>query len=106
MLTNAEHEDSFRDVPRLSTIQAILLILKARESVPKRGYFWRSWMTVVNMIAMAKELDLSEHYETHQLGKPCGSSFPDCLTKTRVWNSLFMLEVMIGGPQGQPHHPC
>ncbi|KAF2498297.1 hypothetical protein BU16DRAFT_548115 [Lophium mytilinum] len=97
----SKHEESFRDVPRLSTIQAMLLILKARESVPQRGYFWRSWMTVVNMVAMAKELDLNEHYENHQIGKHCGSSLPDCLTKTRVWNTLFVLEIMVGGPQGR-----
>jgi hypothetical protein len=96
----SKHEESFKDVPRLSTIQAMLLILKAREAVPKRGYFWRSWMTVVNLVAMAKELELDEHFETHQLGKPCGSSLPDCITKTRVWHTLFVLEMMVGGPQG------
>ncbi|OCK81236.1 hypothetical protein K432DRAFT_295954 [Lepidopterella palustris CBS 459.81] len=97
----SKHEESFKDVPRLSTIQAMLLILKARESVPKRGYFWRSWMTVVNLVAMAKDLELQEHFETHQLGKSCGSPFPDCMTKTRVWHTLFVLEIMVGGPQGR-----
>ncbi|KAL0257401.1 hypothetical protein SLS55_008213 [Diplodia seriata] len=97
----AKHEESFKDVPRLSTIQALILALKAREAVPKRGYFYRSWMTVVNCVAMAKDLDLDTHFELHQMGKPCGSSAHDCITKTRVWHMLFQLEVMVGGPQGR-----
>ncbi|KAF2146863.1 uncharacterized protein K452DRAFT_218581 [Aplosporella prunicola CBS 121167] len=97
----SKHEESFKDVPRLSTIQAMILILKAREAVPKRGYFYRSWMTVVNCVAMAKDLDLDSHFELHQMGKSCGSSGHDCVTKTRVWHMLFMLEVMVGGPQGR-----
>ncbi len=96
-----EHEESFKDVSRLSTMQAMILLLKARESSPKRGYFWRSWMTVVSLVAMAKDLEMDEHYELHQMGKSCGSSVHDCVAKTRVWHTLFILEVMIGGPQGQ-----
>ncbi|KAI4200070.1 MAG: hypothetical protein LQ350_004209 [Teloschistes chrysophthalmus] len=37
----SQHEDCFMDVPRLSTIQALLLLLKAREAAPKRGYYYR-----------------------------------------------------------------
>ena len=95
-----EHEESFKDVSRLSTMQAMILLLKARESSPKRGYFWRSWMTVVSLVAMGKDLEMDEHYELHQMGKPCGSSAHDCVAKTRVWHTLFILEMMIGGPQG------
>ncbi|KAI9765464.1 MAG: hypothetical protein M1835_007375 [Candelina submexicana] len=94
-----KHADCFMDVPRLSTIQAMLLILKARESAPKRGYYYRSWMTVVTLVAMAKDLGLDEHFELHQTGKPCGSDPNDCITKTRVWQTLFICETMIGGPQ-------
>ncbi|KAF2756715.1 hypothetical protein EJ05DRAFT_518180 [Pseudovirgaria hyperparasitica] len=97
----SKHEESFKDVPRLSTIQAMLLILKARESVPKRGYFYRSWVTVQSCVQMAKELDLQDHYEIHQLGKSCGSTGADCITKTRVWQTLYILEIVVGGPQGR-----
>ncbi|KAF1997470.1 hypothetical protein P154DRAFT_280960 [Amniculicola lignicola CBS 123094] len=97
----SKHEESFKDVPRLSTMQAVVLLMKARESSPKRGYFWRSWMTVVNLVAMAKDLELDEHYDTHQLGKSCGSSAHDCIAKTRVWQMCLVLEVMVGGPQGR-----
>ncbi|KAF2736632.1 hypothetical protein EJ04DRAFT_533529 [Polyplosphaeria fusca] len=97
----SKHEESFKDVPRLSTMQAMALLLKAREASPKRGYFWRSWMTVVNLVAMGKDLELHEHYETHQMGKSCESSAHDCITKTRLWQTLAMLEIMVGGPQGR-----
>lgn len=79
----------------------MLLLLKARESAPKRGYFYRSWMTVVNAVAMAKDLGLNEHLELHQLGQPCGSKVYECEVKTRTWQMLYILEIMIGGPQGK-----
>ena len=86
---------------RLSTIQAMLLVLKAREAVPKRGYYYRSWMTIVSLIAMAKDLGLDEHYEDHQIGKPCKSTLYECAAKSRVWHTLFIIELMVGGPQGR-----
>ena len=95
-----EHEDCFMDVPRLSTIQALLLLLKARESAPKRGYYWRSWMTVKKLVTMAHDLELHEHYGEHQAGRNCGSDPTECLIKTRLWQNIFICEMMIGGPQG------
>lgn len=101
-----EHEESFKDVSRLSTMQAMVLLLKAREASPKRGYFWRSWMATVGLVAMAKDLELHEHYDTHKMGKPCGSPPYDCVAKTRVWQMCLIFEAMIGGPQGEwfPKH--
>lgn len=96
-----EHADSFLDVPRLSTLQAHLIILKAREAVPKRGYYYRSWMSAVHCVAMAKDLELHEHFEDHQIGKPCGSNPAECLTKTRIWQTIFVCETMIAASQGK-----
>ncbi|KAJ0321237.1 hypothetical protein COL5a_009292 [Colletotrichum fioriniae] len=79
-----KHADSFMDVPRLSTLQALLLILKAREAAPKRGYYYRSWMTIVQCVQMGKDLGLDEHYTDHQAGRPCGSSPLDCQMKSRT----------------------
>ena len=89
------------DVPRLSTLQALLMILKAREAAPKRGYYYRSWMTIVQCVQMAKDLALDEHYEEHKAGKPCGSDLADCITKTRIWQTIFVCELMVGSPQGR-----
>lgn len=97
----SKHADSFMDVPRLSTLQGMLIVLKARESAPKRGYYFRSWMTVVSCVQMAKDLGLDEHFEEHKAGRPCGSEIADCVTKTRIWQTIFVVELMIGSPQGR-----
>lgn len=97
----SKHVDLFMDVPRLSTLQALLMILKAREAAPKRGYYFRSWMTVVSCVQMAKDLGLDEHFEEHKAGRPCGSDPADCTTKTRIWQTIFVCELMIGSPQGR-----
>ena len=89
------------DVPRLSTIQALLLLLKARESAPKRGYYYRSWMTVKTLVTLAKDLELHLHYGEHQQGRDCGADPTECLIKTRIWQNIFICEMMIGGPQGR-----
>ncbi|KAJ6013265.1 hypothetical protein N7540_007856 [Penicillium herquei] len=95
------HEPSFMDVPRVSTIQAMLLLLKARESLPKKGYYYRSWQTVKTIVAMAKDLDIHEHYSNHAEGRPCELSPIECLIHTRIWQALLVVEVMIGAPQGR-----
>lgn len=95
-----EHIDSFMDVPRLSTLQALLIMLKARESAPKKGYYYRSWMTVVQCVAMGKDLGLDEHMQDHIVGRPCGTDPTDCITRIRIWQTIFVCECMIGSPQG------
>ena len=95
------HEQSFRDIPRLSTVQALLILIKAREAVPKRGHYYRSWMSVVTMVQLAKDLELHEHLALHREGLPCGSSVFDCVVKSRVWFTLYVVEIMVGGPQGK-----
>lgn len=93
------------DVPRLSTLQALMLILKAREAVPKRGYYYRSWMSIVQCVQMAKDLGLDEHYFDHKAGRPCGSNPSECHLKNRIWQTIFVCEVMIGSPQGRCKSP-
>ncbi|PHH83873.1 hypothetical protein CDD83_2884 [Cordyceps sp. RAO-2017] len=97
----SRHADSFMDVPRLSTLQALLMILKAREAAPKRGYYYRSWMTVVQCVQMGKDLGLDEHYDDHQAGRLCDSSPDECQLRTRIWQTIFVCEVMVGTPQGR-----
>lgn len=95
------HIDCFLDVPRLSTVQALLLLLKARESAPQRGYFFRSWMSIVTIIAMARDLGLDKHYALHKPGAVCNENPLDCMTRTRVWQACFVYELMICAPQGR-----
>ena len=95
------HEESFKDVPRLSTIQALMILTKAREFVPRRGYYYRSWMAVKYMTTMGFDLGLHEHYDQHRAGSGCALSKSDCMVRTRLWQSLFGLEIWIGAPQGR-----
>ncbi|KAE8147568.1 hypothetical protein BDV25DRAFT_168980 [Aspergillus avenaceus] len=95
------HESSFMDIPRLSTIQALILLLKARESVPKKGYYYRSWQTVKTIVSMAKDLDIHEHHNVHADNRACDLTPMECLVQTRVWQALLVIEVMIGAPQGR-----
>ncbi|CAD6582406.1 MAG: hypothetical protein ASARMPRED_000954 [Alectoria sarmentosa] len=98
----AKHEDCFMDTPRLSTLQAMLLLLKGREAAPKRGYYFRSWMTVKKLVTFALELKLDKHYSEHQVpGGNCTSDLTECFIKTRLWQIIFACETMIGAPQGR-----
>ncbi|GAB0143977.1 hypothetical protein EsHS_00004474 [Epichloe bromicola] len=97
----SRHADSFMDTPRLSTLQALLMILKAREAAPKRGYFYRSWMLVVQCVQMGKDLGLDDHHEDHQAGIPCELTITECRLQTRIWQNIFVCETMVGGPQGR-----
>ncbi|KAK3116395.1 hypothetical protein LTR53_003259 [Teratosphaeriaceae sp. CCFEE 6253] len=97
----ARHEESFKDVPRLSTIQAMILLTKAREFVPRRGYYYRSWMAVKYMTTMAFDLSIPEHHDQHRFGDTCKYSDVDCMIRTRIWQTLFLLEILVGAPQGR-----
>jgi hypothetical protein len=57
-------------------------------------------MTVVNLVAMAKDLDIHQHNDFHRTGQSCNSTIYECVAKTRIWQLLYVLEAMIGGPQG------
>ncbi|KAL6353999.1 hypothetical protein LRP88_12689 [Fusarium phalaenopsidis] len=96
----SRHADYFMDVPRLSTLQALLMILKAREAAPRRGYYYRSWMTVMQCVQMGKDLGLDEHYD-HQTGHTCDCTPAECQLRTRIWQVVFVCEVMVGAPQGR-----
>ncbi|KAF3938568.1 hypothetical protein ABW19_dt0209387 [Dactylella cylindrospora] len=97
----SKHLDCFFDVPRMSTVQALLLLMKARESAPQRGYFFRSYISIVTMMAMARDLGLDKHAELHKLNADCLDTPHECITKTRVWQACFMLEFMVCAPQGR-----
>ena len=97
----ARHEESFKDTPRLSTIQALLILTKAREFVPKPGYYYRSWMAIKYMTSMACDLSLHEHLDRHKAGGGCQFNRADCLLRTRIWQILFTVEILVGAPQGR-----
>ena len=68
--------------------------------MPKRGYYYRSWTLVQYLVGMAKDLGLDAHNRLHVDGNSCGSRSFECAIQTRVWHTLFHVEMMVGGPQG------
>jgi hypothetical protein len=58
-------------------------------------------MSIVNTIAMSKDLNLQDHLESHEGGNSCQFTPAECVSRTRIWQLLFILEVMVGGPQGE-----
>ena len=97
----SRHEESFKDVPRLSTIQAMIILTKARESIPRRGYYYRSWMAVKYMTTMAFDIGLHDHLDQHRGSMRCRLNTSDCMIRTRVWQTLFLMEILVGAPQGR-----
>jgi hypothetical protein len=49
---------------------------------------------------MAKDLDIHDHYNTHEEENACSLNPMECLVQTRVWQALLVVEIMIGAPQG------
>lgn len=97
----ARHEESYKETPRISTIQALLILTKAREFVPRPGYYYRSWMATKYMTTMACDLSLNEHLGQHRSGNGCRYSRTDCMLRTRIWQTLFAVEILVGAPQGR-----
>lgn len=97
----ARHEESFKDVPRLETIQAMIILMKARESISKRGYYYRSWMAVKYMTTCGIDLRLDVHHEQHQTMNRCSYDRIECMLRTRIWQTLFVLEILTGAPLGR-----
>lgn len=58
-------------------------------------------MSIVQCVQMGKDLGLDEHHETHEDGQSCGFPPAECALRTRIWQTIFVCEVMIGSPQGQ-----
>jgi len=57
-------------------------------------------MAIVQCVQMGKDLGLDEHFLDHKAGKSCESSPAECLMKARIWQTIFICELMIGSPQG------
>lgn len=58
-------------------------------------------MLTKTTVSMAKDLDLHEHHEIHENGESCDSEPVECLTKTRIWQTCLIVEMMVGAPQGK-----
>ncbi|OAA56370.1 Transcription factor [Cordyceps fumosorosea ARSEF 2679] len=86
-----------RNLADLSTLQALLILLKAKESMPKENYYFDSWLGISRCIEIAQSLGLSRH-TTHQQTGSCDSSVAECRLMRRIWQTIYVVEVMISYP--------
>nr|CAG8508457.1 14848_t:CDS:2 [Entrophospora candida] len=89
--------DDFLDAPRLSTIQAQLLMMKFQENTQKPGFFFRSWLSFGSIIRMAEELGLNKNYDEWNLRL----SVEDAIVRKRVWQACFLFDQFMSGAQGR-----
>ncbi|CAG8657127.1 20217_t:CDS:2 [Gigaspora margarita] len=89
--------DDYFDAPRLSTLQAQLLLLKFQEGVRRSGFFFRSWLYFGVILRMAQELDLEKNFEKWNLE----ISREDMIVRKRLWQTCFIYDQLMGGAQGR-----
>ncbi|EGX89621.1 C6 finger domain protein, putative [Cordyceps militaris CM01] len=83
--------------PNLATLQALLILLKVKESMKKENYYYDSWLGVSRCIQIAHSLQLSRH-TSHQAPGVCDSGAAKCRLMRRVWQTIYVVEVMISYP--------
>ncbi|KAF9570341.1 hypothetical protein EC968_001954 [Mortierella alpina] len=88
--------DDTLDKPRLSTIQALLLIIKYQEGVKHTGFYFRTYMYAQMVIVLARELQLHKttpvnvklDQESHEV-------------RRRLFWAIFILDQFISVSQGR-----
>ncbi|CAB4400447.1 hypothetical protein RhiirA1_410105 [Rhizophagus irregularis] len=89
--------DDFLDTPRLSTVQAQILILKFQEGIRRSGFFFRSWLYFGVIIRMAQDLGLNKNFDKWNLH----ISREDMICRKRVWQICFLFDQFMSGAQGR-----
>jgi hypothetical protein len=89
--------DDFLDTPRLSTIQAQILMLKFQESIRRPGFFFRSWLYFGVIIRMAQDLGLNKSFDKWNVH----ISREDMVARKRVWQICFMCDQFMSSAQGR-----
>lgn len=96
------HSKFFEDAPRISTLQGLVILLKANEFRAKGGYHYRNWTSITRIVQMGVDLCLDEHMDLHTRNLcPDEGDDSECIVRSRLWNAIFVLELMIGGAQGR-----
>jgi hypothetical protein len=95
------HKKHFDDAPRVSTMQARLLLMKANEFKMRHGFHYRSWSSIASIVQMGRDLKIDDHLDLHMNSLCLSEHEEDCIVLTRLWSVCFVLELMIGGSQGR-----
>ncbi|CCG81925.1 putative C6 finger domain protein [Taphrina deformans PYCC 5710] len=91
----AKYKDEFMDAPRISTLQAEVINLKALETRPRiRGYSYRCWFLLSSILRMGKDMGLHKMTTQH-------ANDPDSVTGRRLWQICLIMDQMMGTAQGR-----
>ncbi|KAF9996753.1 hypothetical protein BGZ65_007669 [Modicella reniformis] len=88
--------DDTLDKPRLSTIQALLLIIKYQEGVKHTGFYFRTYMYSQMVIVLARELQLHKTAPVNMKLDPESHE-----VRRRLFWSIFVLDQFISLSQGR-----
>ncbi|KAG0064894.1 hypothetical protein BGZ89_008762 [Linnemannia elongata] len=88
--------DDTLDKPRLSTIQALLLIIKYQEGVKHNGFYFRTYMYTQMVIVLARELQL---HKTSPVSMKLDKESHE--VRRRLFWSIFVLDQFISVSQGR-----
>lgn len=93
--------------PGLATLQALLILIKAKESLPKKNYYFDAWLEISKCNQMAQSLGLHTHSARHVRGESCSLALAECTLWRRIWQTIYVVEVMISYPKGtsSARHP-
>ncbi|KAI8382278.1 fungal-specific transcription factor domain-containing protein [Blakeslea trispora] len=84
--------DEYLDAPRLSTVQALLLLVKYQESAPRAGYFHRAYTYLGMAVNMCNDLGLSQFVEQDPLY--------DAETRRRTFWVAYMYDLLMSIEHG------
>jgi len=67
--------------------------------------YYRSLVIILQCVQMGEGLGLDKHNLDHKAGRSCRFSLSECLLRTRIWQTVFVCEVMVSDPQGEVECP-
>ncbi|KAG2223886.1 hypothetical protein INT45_012759 [Circinella minor] len=102
--------DHYADAPRLSTVQALILMIKYHEHVRRPGFFWRTRFYFQLIVRMCQDLELDRHQhdqsqttETEQRSRLFWVVYAyDALTSTEQGTLMNFTNCSIDFPQQLP----
>ncbi|CAG8639761.1 10143_t:CDS:2, partial [Paraglomus occultum] len=90
-------QDEFFDTPRLSTVQALILMLKYQEGIRRPGFFYRSWVHFGTITRMVQDPGLNRSFDKYSY--PISNE--DMIARKRVWQVCFLCDQFMSGAQGR-----
>ncbi|KAI7887514.1 hypothetical protein K492DRAFT_1660 [Lichtheimia hyalospora FSU 10163] len=91
--------DIYTDTPRLSTVQALLLMVKYQEHVRRPGFFWRTRYYFQNIVHMCRDLGLCK-----ALGPGFQLDMATAEQRRRTFWAVYAYDIMMSTELGaEPH---